>query len=170
MQYFKKPQNTNRKKCILGIDPGLADTGYGVIEKCGELLLLKEYGSIKTEKNKNFCKRLEEISQAIKKIIHSFKPDYIAVEEIFFYKNLKTALKIGQVKGAILLTCQSTKIPIYEYTPLQVKQALVGYGRAEKHQVQQMAKILLGLKDIPKPDDAADALATAICCLHSLKL
>lgn len=154
---------------ILGVDPGLANTGYGVISTTKGKLKIVDYGCIITKSNKNFYERLKLISNSINNIIKKFKPHHIAIEEIFFYKNVKTALKVGQAKGAIILTCQNYNIPMSEFTPLQVKQALTGYGRADKRQIQLMVKILLHLKTIPKPDDAADALAVAICCAHSTK-
>ena len=153
---------------ILGLDPGLADTGFGCIRKNQNTLTVLEYGNIKTKKHDNFPARLQEISLRISNVIDTYKPDYIAVEEIFFYKNVKTAMNVGQARGAILLTCQRYQIPIFEYTPLEIKQAIVGYGRAEKHQIQEMVKIILRMKVLPKPDDAADAIACAICCAHSL--
>ena len=161
---------------ILGIDPGTATTGYGVIKvksRCqnknqSENLKLIDYGCIITKPGLENSKRLLILAEELKKIIKKYKPDAMAVEDIFFFKNLKTVIKVSEARGAILLTGEQTKIPIFEYTPLQVKQAVVGYGRADKKQVQEMVKILLKLKNIPKPDDAADALAIAICCGHSI--
>jgi crossover junction endodeoxyribonuclease RuvC len=173
---------------ILGIDPGTATTGYGVITAIGnwqlaigrlqkseikkrkqsDSLKLIDYGCIITKPKLKDSERLLILAKELKKIIKKDKPDLMAVEDIFFFKNLKTAIKVSQARGVILLVGQQEKIPIFEYTPLQVKQAVVGYGRAEKKQIQEMVKILLKLKETPKPDDAADALAVAICCGHSV--
>jgi len=173
---------------ILGIDPGTAITGYGVITAIGnwqlaigklqkveikkrkqsDTLKLIDYGCIITKPDIDTSKRLLVLAKELKKIIKKYKPDVMAVEDIFFFKNLKTAIKVSQARGVILLTGEQAKLPVFEYTPLQVKQAIVGYGRAEKRQVQKMVKNLLKLKEIPKSDDAADALAIAICCGHSI--
>lgn len=158
----------NKKTIILGIDPGLADTGYGIIERNKELKYI-DHGCIKTKKGLAMEKRLEEIYKELRKVIKKYSPDVIAVEKLFFCKNVKTALSVGQAKGVILLTASQANAEIYEFTPLQVKQAVVSYGQASKQQVQKMVKLILNLKEIPKPDDAADALGIAICCAHSLK-
>lgn len=158
-----------RSQIILGLDPGLADTGYGLIAKQGIETKIITYGSIKTSSKEDFIKRLKNIHQELVKIIKKHKPHVVAVEQLFFCKNIKTALLVGQARGVCLMTIAEQKLPIYEYTPLQVKQALTSYGKADKHQVGQMVKILLNLKDVPKPDDAADALAVAITCAHSIK-
>lgn len=147
---------------ILGIDPGLAIVGWGIIKKKGDKISCLDYGCIKTNK-KPLPQRLAEIHENLKKIIKKYKPDEIAVEELFFAKNAKTAFMVGQARGVILLTASQLKIPVSEVTPLQVKQSLTTYGRADKQQVQKMVKILLDLKEVPKSDDAADALAVAIC-------
>lgn len=153
---------------ILGIDPGTAIIGYGVINSDRKLELI-DYGCIKTSADLSTADRLVILNKELEKLLKKYKPDAVAVEDIFFFKNLKTAIKVSQARGVILLTIAHLKIPIYEFTPLQIKQAVACYGRAEKIQVQKMVKTLLNLKDIPKPDDAADALAVAICCGHSLK-
>ncbi len=156
---------------ILGIDPGTATTGFGVIEKLkvqGQKLKVIDYGCIKTSMKFTTAERLEKIYNELNVLIKKHKPSTMAVEDIFFFKNAKTIIKVSQARGVILLTAAKSKIPIFEYTPLQIKQAITGYGRAEKNQVQKMVKILLNLKEIPKPDDAADALATAICCANSV--
>ncbi len=153
---------------ILGIDPGVAIVGYGLIENRQNKLRLITYGCIYTAAQKQHAQRLAEISQQFKKIIKDYQPDILAIEELFFCKNVKTALKVGEARGIILSQAMQAKLPIYEYTPLQVKQAMTGYGRADKNQIQQMVKMVLGLKQIPKPDDAADAVAIAITCAHSL--
>lgn len=153
---------------ILGIDPGTATTGFGLIEKNKSNLKLLKYGCVKTSANLSTAERLDKLYKELNSLIKKSKPDIAAVEDIFFFKNLKTAIKVSQARGVILLTIAKAKIPVAEYTPLQIKQAVACYGRAEKIQVQKMVKILLGLKEIPKPDDAADALAVAICCAHSI--
>ena len=149
---------------ILGIDPGFAATGYGIIEQDKNELKVIDYGCIRTKAKTNFPERLKKIYQQLKKIIKKYKPSVAAVEDIFFAKNRKTALKVGSARGVILLTLVQSKIDIFEPTPLQVKQGLTGYGRASKQQLQKMVARILNLKNVPKPDDAADALAVAICC------
>ncbi len=129
-----------------------------------------DYGVIKTGQEDEFIQRLKYLSKDLKSIIKKYQPDLVAVEELFFFKNVKTALKVGQARGVILLTAVEAGKEVVEFTPLQIKQAITGYGRAEKGQMQQMVKALLNLKQIPKPDDAADALATAICAANSYKL
>jgi len=153
---------------IFGIDPGTAIIGYGLIKKEKRLILI-DYGCIKTSTDLSTADRLVILNKELEKLLKKYKPDAVAVEDIFFFKNLKTAIKVSQARGVILLTIAHLKIPIYEFTPLQIKQAVACYGRAEKVQVQRMVKTLLNLKDIPKPDDAADALAVAICCAHSIR-
>ncbi len=156
---------------ILGLDPGLATLGYGVIKKeprkKAEML---DYGVILTPKDENLAVRLCMVEKGLKQIIEKFKPDEIAVEELFFAKNVKTAISVAHARGVILLTANKECGRLFEYTPLQIKQALTGYGRAEKIQIQQMVKSLLGLKAIPKPDDAADALAVALTHAQTNKL
>jgi crossover junction endodeoxyribonuclease RuvC len=153
---------------ILGIDPGIADTGFGIIKKNkdGNLICI-DYGSIGTKAKTELGERLEIINKGLNKIIKKYKPNLIAVEQLFFCKNVKTALIVGQAKGVAVLTAKQNKVPITEFTPLQVKQAVSSYGQASKTQVQKMVKILLNLKEIPKSDDAADALAVAICAANS---
>ncbi|RLC38867.1 crossover junction endodeoxyribonuclease RuvC [Candidatus Falkowbacteria bacterium] len=155
---------------ILGIDPGIADTGYGVIkkDKQGKLTCL-DYGSIKTKAKLSLPDRLEIISQEINKLIKKYNPRLAGVEQIFFCKNVKTALVVGHARGVVLLTIKQNNLEAIEFTPLQIKQAVSTYGRASKMQVQKMVKLLLNLKEIPKPDDAADALAAAICTANSGK-
>ncbi|OGZ32086.1 MAG: crossover junction endodeoxyribonuclease RuvC [Candidatus Portnoybacteria bacterium RBG_13_40_8] len=155
---------------ILGIDPGTAITGFGVLKKIGEHeLKLIDYGCIKTPSDLSTAERLALLNKELSSLLKKQKPDIAAIEDIFFFKNLKTAIKVSQARGVILFTIAQTKIPIYEYTPLQIKQAVACYGRAEKSQVQKMVKRLLNLKEIPKPDDASDALATAICCANTIR-
>ena len=154
----------------LGIDPGTATTGYGLITEEEDKLVFIDLGVISTSPRDTSQNRLRLIHQGIKKLIAKHKPDVVAVEKLYFGKNTKTAMVVGQARGVVLLTAAEFKIPVAEYTPLEVKMALTGYGRADKKQVQQMVKTLLKLTDVPKPDDAADALAIAICHLHSYKL
>jgi crossover junction endodeoxyribonuclease RuvC len=154
----------------LGIDPGMARCGFGVIESKGNVIRYLSAGVIESTSNYKQSERLEIIYKGIKKLIKKYKPHIIAVESLFFSRNTKTALSVGEARGVILLAAQLQKIKIMEFTPLQVKMSTTGYGLAEKLQVQKMVKALLGLKEIPKPDDAADALAIAICCINSLKI
>ena len=151
---------------ILGIDPGLATIGYALVDKENNSFKVLEYGVIKTSADKENIERLEIIHRNIQELIEEFKPEQMAVEELFFNKNVKTAIKVGQARGVILLAGSQAGIKVAEYTPLQIKQAVVGYGRADKRQVQQMVKSLLNLVELPKPDDAADALAISICHGH----
>ena len=154
---------------IMGIDPGTAATGFGFIKKLPDKLKIIDYGCIRTEAKFSTAERLKKIDQQLTKLIRKYKPERIAVEDIFFFKNLKTAVKVSQARGVILARAAQPKVSVIEYTPLQIKQAVTGYGRADKKQVQKMVQVILNLKEIPQPDDAADALATAICCAHSLR-
>ncbi len=156
---------------VLGIDPGIATLGWGIINRTEEVTYKVEaYGCIKTDKSTLFSRRLEEIHKKLSKIIKKYEPDIAAIEQLFFVKNVKTAISVAEARGVAILAAAEANLPVAEYTPLQVKQSLVGYGRAEKKQMQKMLKILLGLKDMPKPDDAADALAIALCHLNSQKM
>ena len=155
------------KSTILGIDPGLADTGFGIITNQSGKLTCLDYGSIKTDSKTDLIDRLDIIHKKLTGLIKKYRPELIAVEQIFFCKNVKTALLVGQARGVILLTSKQTDLIIKEFTPLQIKQAVSGYGRASKEQVQKMVKLILNLKEIPKPDDAADALAIAICAANN---
>jgi len=152
---------------ILGIDPGLATTGYGLIDYQKNQFRVIQYGVIRTQSKLPMPDRLKKINECMKQLIHQYKPENVAVEELFFNTNAKTALLVGQARGVVLLTAAMEDLPIFEYTPLQVKQGVAGYGRAEKQQIQIMVKTLLNLKEIPKPDDAADALAIAMCHAHT---
>ena len=148
---------------ILGIDPGIAIVGYGVIDLKGNSISLVEYGCITTSSKSNLADRLFFIAEELRDIIKTFKPDEMAIEELFFNKNVKTAMMVAQARGVEVLVGKENNLDIFEYTPLQIKNALVGYGRASKEQVQEMVKMVLNLSDLPKPDDAADALAVSIC-------
>ncbi len=155
---------------IFGIDPGFAITGYGIIEYSCNKLKAIDYGVIGTDPSDALPKRLLYLDEQLEMLIGRYSPDAVSVEELFFNKNVKTALSVGHGRGVALLAAARSGRDIFEYTPLQVKQAIVGYGKAEKTQMQQMVKLLLNLKEIPRPDDAADALAVAICHAHSCKL
>ena len=155
---------------ILGIDPGVAIVGYGVIEYKGNKFKVINYGAITTDAGTKVKDRLKIIYDGVIDIIREFKPDCIAIEELFYNNNAKTVINVAQGRAMPYLAAANCALEIYEYTPLQVKQAVVGYGRAEKKQVQQMTKMLLNLEKIPKPDDTADALAIAICHAHSFRM
>ena len=148
---------------ILGIDPGLATVGYGVILKNGNSTKVLDYGIISTSKNDTLPTRLKQIYASVTALIDKYQPDAVAMEELFFQNNQKTAIAVAEARGVSLLACIHKLNQLYEYTPLQIKSALTGQGRAEKRQVQYMVKAILNLKEIPKPDDAADALAVALC-------
>ena len=147
---------------ILGIDPGIATVGFGVVEAAGSALKPVRYGVISTPAGLRLSVRLSQIYNDMLSLIDTFHPDAISVEELFFNTNLKTGIAVAHGRGVILLAGQQRGIPMFEYTPLQVKQAMTGYGRAEKRQVMEMVKNILGLSKVPKPDDAADALALAV--------
>lgn len=148
---------------VLGIDPGYAIVGYGALNSvCGKFMPLC-YGAITTDATENFSKRLDIIYDGMKKILDKTKADALAIEKLYFQNNQKTAIYVAEARGVILLSAQRAGVPIYEYTPLQVKTAVTGYGKAQKPQVMQMTKRLLSLKEMPKLDDTADALAIAIC-------
>ena len=164
---FRVRQMKDRKRVILGIDPGFAILGYGVIEESAGEENSICFGCLRTSVKENFVERLEQIYKGVNSLIKEYKPDEIAIEKIFFAKNAKTAMQIGEVRGIILLTAIQNKVPIFEYTPLQVKLTIASYGQADKSQIQKMVKLILKLKEIPKPDDAADALAIAITHCHS---
>ena len=155
---------------ILGIDPGTATTGYGIIEIKGNKYSGIDYGTILTESSLEMPIRLKLINDNLTKVIDYYKPKHMAVEQLYFSKNTRTALSVGQARGVILLTGIQLNLHLAEYTPLQVKQAVVGYGRADKKQMQKMVAAILNISTIPKSDDAADALAVAICHANSYKL
>jgi crossover junction endodeoxyribonuclease RuvC len=155
---------------IMGIDPGFAITGYGILNYEGNKFSVLDYGMISTEASMPLPQRLLAINNKLEELIGKYNPSAVAVEELFFNKNIKTALNVGHGRGVALLAAAKSGKDVFEYTPLQVKQAVVGYGRAEKSQVQQMVKAILNLPAIPKPDDVADALAVAVCHAHSFRL
>jgi len=152
-----------KKKIILGVDPGVADTGFGVIEEKLGKLICHDYGSIKTKAKLDFPQRLKIIYQELNKIIDKYQPQIISIEKLFFCKNIKTAIDVAQARGIVLLTAIQHNLVIKEFTPLQIKQAVTTHGQADKKQIQKMVKLILNLKNIPNQDDAADALAAAIC-------
>ena len=156
---------------VLGIDPGTATTGYGVVEetRTGDLKALT-YGVVTTSSKTPMPQRLQAIHQELLLLAQEWDPDEAAVEEVYFSVNVKTAMSVGQARGVAILAMAEAGLPVGEYSPSAVKQALTGYGGADKRQMQEMTRMLLGLDDIPRPDDAADALATAVCHLHSARL
>lgn len=154
---------------ILGIDPGIAIVGFGVVDKNGNRYSTVEYGAITTPAHTPLENRLKTIYDEMTLLFANLRPDAMSVEELFFNSNAKTAIAVGQARGVIILSAVENGVPIYEYTPLQVKQALTGYGRASKMQIQQMMRTMLGLSEIPKPDDVADALAIAVCHGNSVR-
>jgi len=152
---------------ILGLDPGIAITGYGIVRSENNKLECVEFGCIKTSPGQEEAERLKVLRNELSCIIKAHKPETASIEKLFFTTNAKTAISVAQARGVALETLASCGVTIYEYTPLQVKQAVTSYGKAEKSQVQKMVKLLLALEEIPKPDDAADALAVAICAANS---
>jgi crossover junction endodeoxyribonuclease RuvC len=152
---------------ILGIDPGIAIVGFGFIDKIGNKLVPVQYGCITTEANTPQPTRLQQVYESCVSLMDKYKPDAVAIEKLFFNRNVTTAFSVSEARGVLILAAVQRGIPVTEYTPLQVKQAVVGYGKAEKRQVQEMVKMFLKLSAIPKPDDVADALAIAVCHAHS---
>lgn len=155
---------------ILGIDPGFAIVGCGIVDYTGNKFTVIDHMAVTTKADLPLEQRLKIIYEGVSDIIARYKPDAVAIEELFFNTNITTAIAVGQARGVILLAAVNCGVEVFEYTPLQVKQAVVGYGRAEKGQVQQMVKMILNLKEIPKPDDVADGLALAICHAHSYRM
>src|SRR5579871_6217719 len=153
----------------LGIDPGTAIMGFGVVERRSGALHAVEYGVILTSNAEPMPQRLNHLYRRLLELLTTHQPNAVAVEELFFNRNVRTALAVGQARGVVLLAAAQAGLPVFEYTPLQVKDAVVGYGRATKDQVQQMIRVLLNLDSIPRPDDAADALAVAVCHVHSAR-
>ena len=153
---------------ILGLDPGLATMGYGVVEKLkNDNTVAVDYGVVLTPKEESLPERLAMLEDGVNKILQKYKPEEIAVEELFFSKNITTGIPVAHARGVMLLTCIKYCGRLYEYTPNQIKQSLTGYGKADKIQMQHVVTSLLGLKKIPRPDDAADALAVALCHAHT---
>ena len=152
---------------IIGIDPGYAIMGWGILDLKGNKFSVVDYGSITTDAGVDAAKRLQHIYAELGAIIAKYQPEEAAIEELFFNNNAKTVILVGEARGIAVLACANAGLEISEYTPLQIKQALVGYGRADKKQVQAMVKAILNLKEVPRPDDTADAVAAAICHGHS---
>lgn len=155
---------------LLGIDPGVATTGYGLLEQIGDKMVLLDYGVFTTWPRDPLSKRLLELKNQFHLCLETWKPDHLALERLFFNQNVNTALSVGMASGVLIVTAEEYAIPTFEYTPLQVKQGLTGYGRADKRQIQSMVKSLLNLSSLPKPDDAADAVAIALCHAHSFPM
>ena len=152
---------------VLGIDPGYAIVGWGIIDYTANRFSVIDYGAVTTEAKTPFNERLEAVYDGVEDIIKRYKPSALAIEKLFYNTNAKTVIDVAQARGVINLAAVKNGVPIFEYTPLQVKQSVVGYGRAEKKQVQEMTRVILKLEKIPKPDDTADALAMAICHAHA---
>ncbi len=154
---------------ILGIDPGYAILGYGVLEaEAGRRPKPVDYGVIETAAWESFPRRLDKLYEGTRQLICLYKPEQVVFEELFFYRNVTTALQVGAGRGVTLLAAQQAGLPLYEYTPMQIKLAVCGNGHADKKQIQQMVKLLLGLREVPRPDDAADALGAAICHANTI--
>jgi crossover junction endodeoxyribonuclease RuvC len=151
---------------VLGIDPGSETLGWGVVKKDGNFYRLLGYGTVKSSPKERFSKRLLKINAGLEEVIEMYQPEVLSIEEAFYANNVQVALKLGQVRGVVLLTAEKHQLEIHEYAPRLIKQTVVGYGNAEKHQIQEMVRILLKLPTVPQPHDAADALAAAICHFH----
>lgn len=167
MEMAGKAEQENRGKIILGIDPGLAITGYALLKQENNHCSALDYGCIRTPARQELPLRLLTVFQEVSSLINCYTPGVMAVEQLFFCKNVRTATQVGEARGAIITAAASHNLPVVEYTPLQVKQAVAGYGKADKKQVQQMVSLILKLAKPPSPDDAADALAVALCHLQS---
>lgn len=152
---------------VVGVDPGTAITGYGLVREDDTGLSLLDCGIIRTPPGQPMPARLQTIYHGLREVIRTHQPDVAAVEELFFSRNVRTALSVGQARGVTLLALADAGLPVHEYKPLEVKQAITGYGGADKRQVQDMVRMLLDLDDVPEPDDAADAVAVAVCHIHS---
>jgi len=157
----------NQQKIIVGFDPGLADTGFGVIAVNGSKLTCLDYGSLQTPAKTDLPSRLANLYRQAEILLDKYKPDLVGIEQLFFCRNVTTAFQVGQARGVVMLAIGQRQLPCLEFTPLQIKQAVAGYGQADKRQVQKMVKLMLNLKEIPKPDDAADGLAAALCAAQS---
>lgn len=162
-------QTPPTKQIFLGIDPGTSITGFGVVEKNSQGISALHYGCIRNGANEPIEKKLLKIENELINLLKEYEPQTLAIEKLFFFKNAKTVIDVSRAQGVIISAATRLNIPFVEFTPLEVKQAVSGYGRADKQQVQKMVKALLRLKEIPQPDDAADALAIAICAAHSVK-
>lgn len=153
---------------ILGLDPGFGRVGWALLDAVGQMLKVVAFGCWETKKGEDFAARLMDIAEKLRAIIKKNKPDAVALEELFFFKNLKTAIPVAQARGAMILVAKENNLPLVELTPLEVKQAISGYGRADKSQVRKMVQLILKLKEVPRSDDAADALAVAIAAIPYL--
>jgi crossover junction endodeoxyribonuclease RuvC len=154
---------------VLGIDPGTAATGYGVVEREGSRLVALDYGVLQTPADWALPQRLLAINDAVQDLIETHHPELLAVEKVFFNRNAMSAFAVGQARGVVLLAAARNGIEVHEYGPHEVKMAVTGYGRADKGQVQRMVQVVLGMTALPRPDDAADALAIAICLAHAIR-
>lgn len=155
---------------VLGVDPGTAITGYGVVSADGDRLSLMVHGAITTLPSQPLPERLLAIYRSLLTLIESYQPQAMAVEEVFFGRNVRTAIAVGHARGVVLLAAAQMGLPVFTYTPTAIKQAIIGYGRADKHQVQEMIRMLLALPNVPQPDDVADAVAIAVCHIHASQL
>lgn len=155
---------------VLGVDPGTAITGYGVVSADGDRLSLMAHGAITTLPSQPLPERLLAIYRSLLTLIESYQPQAMAVEEVFFGRNVRTAIAVGHARGVVLLAAAQMGLPVFTYTPTAIKQAIIGYGRADKHQVQEMIRMLLALPNVPQPDDVADAVAIAVCHIHASQL
>ncbi|MBD3280893.1 crossover junction endodeoxyribonuclease RuvC [Candidatus Dojkabacteria bacterium] len=156
---------------VLGIDPGTAITGWAVVENGRNVknsVTCVDYGVIRTPAGLDMPLRLKDLYEDLVGLIEKYRPTHAAIEELYFFKNQKTVIKVGQARGVVIIAAANSGLKVFDYTPLQVKQAVTGYGRAEKKQIQEMVKLIANLKEIPKPDDAADAIAVGICHLNSV--
>ncbi len=153
---------------VLGIDPGTARLGYGVVERQGSQLTMRDYGCLETVNDRPLEQRLLLIHEGITELIETHRPQAMGVERLFFNKNVQTAMAVGQARGVVLLTAAEHGLPVLEYGPHEVKLAVTGYGRAPKDQVQRMVQLVLSMSELPRPDDAADALAVAVCAAHAI--
>ncbi len=160
--------SSKSSKRILGLDPGFGIVGYGVLDIHAKTETLVKYGTIRTSSKDALPIRLEKIYDTLSKILTEFMPDESAIEELYFFRNITTAIPVGEARGVILLALEKFGVKIYEYTPMEVKLSVTGYGKATKRQVQEMVKLMLKMEKIPRPDDAADALAIALCHAHQL--
>ena len=157
--------------CVLGIDPGIGTTGYGVVDEdaSGNVALIA-YGAIETQPGAPMAERLKKLHDGAQALLREYQPESVAVEQLFFGRNVTTAISVGQARGVILLAIAQAGLDVFEYKPAEVKQALSGYGKADKRQMQEMVRLLLNLDHIPRPDDAADAIAIAVCHLQSRRI
>jgi crossover junction endodeoxyribonuclease RuvC len=167
MDIFVYVSSSRTNMRVMGMDPGIAIVGFGLVEERAGSLKAINYGSIQTDPDLTVPARLKRIYDACTRLFAEYRPDVVSIEKLFFNRNVTTAFTVGQARGVMLLAAEEAGIPVTEYTPMQVKMAVAGYGQAGKRQVQEMVRMLLGLPEVPKPDDVADALAIAICEVHT---